>query len=387
MPSQDGMKAVVLAAGVGSRLDPLTRQLPKPMVPFVNRPVMEHIIRLLKRHGFTRTVSNVHYMHDKVTNFFGTGSSLGVEMDFVYEPTLSGDAGGVRACRDYIGNSTFLVIMGDLITDLDLSYVVQQHHEKGAVATIALKQVHEVERFGVVVLNHDSLITGFQEKPPRKQAKSNLASTGVYVFEPEIFDYIEDKEQVGFGKDVFPRLVSDKLPVLGVETWGYWSDVGTIEQYQRSTQDALEGLIDLQLAGDPFQYGWKQDSATVGERAHIEGLLQLGHDAHISDGVRVKGYAVIGDHCLIEHGSVLENAIIWPGTIVGANSHINNSVIGGNCYINKGSRLSRTTVVEPLKRSERHVLATANEASYEYAAGEEHPIAAEQLELDADRHS
>jgi NDP-sugar pyrophosphorylase family protein len=386
MPSPDGMKAMVLAAGVGSRLDPLTRQLPKPMVPFVNRPVMEHIIRLLMRHGFTQTISNVHYMYDKVTNFFGNGSRLGINMDFILEPTLTGDAGGVRACRDYIGNSTFLVIMGDLITDLDLSYVIQQHQEKGAIATIALKQVQDVERFGVVVLNKDSLVTEFQEKPSRKEAKSNLASTGVYVFEPEIFDYIGDRDEVGFGKQVFPHLVADKLPVLGVETWGYWSDVGTIEQYQRSTRDALEGLIDLEIAGRRFEYGWKQESATLGDHTLIDGLVQLGHDAHISDGVQIRGYAVIGDHCLIEHGTILTNAVIWPGTIIGAHSHITNSVVGGNCYVGKGSRLTDATMVEPILSMEKRQHTGARELSYDFPLGEEYPISTKQPELDADLH-
>jgi NDP-sugar pyrophosphorylase family protein len=230
-----GLKAVVLAAGIGSRLDPLTRQLPKPLVPFANKPVMEHILNLLKRHGITDTVSNLHHLPEQMIRYFGDGSAFGMHMNFVEETELTGDAGGVRALREHLGNSTFMVIMGDLITDLDLTYVLTQHREKNALATIALKQVEDVERFGIAVLNPDGMIHGFQEKPSRDEAKSKLASCGVYVFEPDIFDYIAPTGTVGFGRDVFPLLLKQGLPVLGVETWA----IGPISAPSRSTAARL----------------------------------------------------------------------------------------------------------------------------------------------------
>lgn len=346
MQSQ-GIKAVVLAAGVGSRLDPLTKQLPKPLVPFANRPVMEHILNLLKKHGIKHTVSNVHYLPDKVTNYFGDGTAFGVEMKFVHEAELTGDAGGVRACRPYLDNSTFLVVMGDLITDLDLSYVIAQHKEKGALATIALKQVEDVERFGVARLNPDGLIAGFQEKPSRDEALSNLASSGVYVFEPEIFDYLPETGSVGFGQQIFPALIERGLPVLGVEVWGYWSDVGTIAQYRESSLDALEGLIDLDIQGEAITHGWIGDGSAISEHAQVNGAVLLGSNSYIADGVRIKGYAVVGDNCLIERGVELQNSIIWPGTVIGARAIIRNSVVGTNCAIEAGSQVLDTAVVEP----------------------------------------
>ncbi len=342
-----GLTAMVLAAGVGSRLDPLTRQFPKPMVPFGNRPVMEHLVNLVKRHGFTRTVSNVHYLPDKVTRYFGDGAALGIEMHFVHERELTGDAGGVRACRSFLQDGTFIVVMGDLITDLDLTYVVKQHKDKGALATVALKQVIDVERFGVAVLDRDGRIQGFQEKPAREEALSNLVSAGVYVFEPEIFQYLPEAGPVGFGRNIFPMLVQKGLPIFGVEVWGYWSDIGTISQYRTSTADALNGMIDLEILGEQIPQGWLGEKSTISEQTQITGPILVGRNSRISDSVRINGYAVIGDNCIIEPGAELQDAIIWSGSVIGANSMIRNSVIGADCLLPAGSQILDTAVIEP----------------------------------------
>jgi NDP-sugar pyrophosphorylase family protein len=345
MQSQD-LTAVVLAAGVGSRLDPLTQQLPKPLVPFANRPVMEHIVNLLKRHGVSRTVSNVHYLPEKVKRYFGNGTAFGIDMNFVDEPQLSGDAGGVRACREYITDDTFIVVMGDLITDLDVSYVFNQHREKGALATIALKQVEDVERFGVAVLGEGGFIQGFQEKPRRDEAKSNLASTGVYVLDRKIFEHLPKDGAVGFGRDLFPYLIEKELALLGVEVWGYWSDVGTIAQYRTSTLDALEGMVDVQLTGQPFDKGWIGNNSAISEGARVNGAVLLGCNSRIADDVVIKGYAVIGDNCVIERGAELQDVIVWPGTVVGARSHIRASVIGMDCVVPAGAQVLDTAIID-----------------------------------------
>lgn len=358
-----GPKAVVLAAGVGSRLEPLTKQLPKPLVPFGNRPVMEHILRLLKKHNIRETVSNVHYLANKVTNYFGDGHSFDMKMSFVKEDVLSGDAGGVRACRAYLTNDTFVVVMGDLITDLDLSYVITQHKEKGAIATIALKQVEDVERFGVALIEQNGYVRGFQEKPARDEAQSNLASTGVYVFEPEIFEHIPETGVVGFGRDVFPKLIAQGLPVLGVEVWGYWSDIGTLAQYKQSSMDALDGLIDLHITGEAIPQGWMNCGSVISDNARIGGPLLMGCNSYVADDVRTKGHVVIGDNCLIESGVELQDTIIWPGTVIGARSLIRNTVVGLNCWVDRGSSVSDTAIVEPVNnRSPERIQSMINAA-------------------------
>lgn len=209
------MKAMVLAAGVGSRLDPLTASVPKPFVPVVNVPVMQHILQLLKKHGFSDICANLHYLPEKLTDYFDDGTKFGVNLKFEFEPKLTGDAGGVRACRSFLESDTFLVIMGDLITDANLAALVKEHKDKKALASIAVKSLEDVSRFGVVVRNKEGFITGFQEKPSKEEALSNLISTGIYIFEPEVFKHIPALGEYGFGPTTFPEARGKRLAGFG----------------------------------------------------------------------------------------------------------------------------------------------------------------------------
>ncbi len=246
------LKAMVLAAGVGSRLDPLTTEVAKPLVPVANIPVMEHILNLLKQHGFADICANLHYLPEKIEEYFGDGSNLGVSLSFHREEKLSGDAGGVRACRKFFGDGTFIVLSGDVLTDVNLTAIVEQHKKKKALASIALKAVDDVSHFGVALLSKEGFITGFQEKPQPNEALSDLVSTGIYILEPEIFNFIPEAGEYGFGRQLFPRLIEKGFPILGVQCHDYWSDVGTIEQYRRSNFDAIAGKVKLSLVS-PLQ--------------------------------------------------------------------------------------------------------------------------------------
>ena len=262
MKTLEGLNAIVLAAGVGSRLDPLTSLLPKPLVPIANLPVMEHIIKLLASHQIKNINANLHYMPEKIAEYFGNGEKWGVNLCYKHEPQLTGDAGGVRACRQFLMDGTFVVMMGDLLTDADLTKIVCEHKEKKAIASIAVKQVpqEELHRFGVVVTDSRGFIKGFQEKPEAKDALSDRVSTGIYVLEPAVFEHMPAQGEYGFGRQLFPDLIQKEIPVLGIEIEGYWSDVGTIEQYRQANFDAARrkvklGLADARLArnknGDP----------------------------------------------------------------------------------------------------------------------------------------
>jgi NDP-sugar pyrophosphorylase family protein len=341
------MKAIVLAAGVGSRLDPLTTQVPKPLVPVANTPVMEHILLLLKRHGISEIASNLHYLPDQVRNYFGDGSKLDVELGFHFEETLSGDAGGVRALRNYLDGETFIVMMGDLLTDADLTYVINQHKSKGALATIALKQVDDVSQFGVALLDSQSFIKGFQEKPAAADALSNLASTGIYILEHEIFKHIPENGPYGFGRQLFPTLVDQGLPVLGVEISNYWSDVGTVKQYRLANFDALDGRLQVDLKGQKSSWGYIGGGSTVDDGVEVEGLLLLGENSHIAPGVKVRGKVVVGDNCIIEAKAELEDTVIWSNVNIEARAVVRDSVIGRNCMVKNGSRQINKAVVDP----------------------------------------
>lgn len=340
------MKAMVLAAGVGSRLDPLTSQLPKPLVPVANRPVLEHILRLLKKHGFEDVVSNLHYLPDKIRNYFGNGSSLGMNLDFRFEQELSGDAGGVRACRDFFGQETFIVLMGDLLTDADLARVYHEHKRKGALATIGIKQVDDVSQFGVVLSDSDGFITGFQEKPRAEDALSNFASTGIYVLEPEIFDYMPKTGSYGFGRQLFPSLVQQGLPVLSVDLQTYWSDVGTIHQYRQSNFDALDGALNVEISLDSHELGYISPDSKIEAGVSAEGSLILGKRSKIAKGARIRGRVIIGDNVRIERNAYLEDTIVWSNSIVEENASLKHCIVGSGCVVENGSKHSQVTAVK-----------------------------------------
>ncbi len=332
------MKAMVMAAGVGSRLDPLTTQLPKPLVPVGNVPVMEHIINLLSDHGITEIIANLHYLPEKLIGYFGDGSKFGAKLTWHQEQELSGDAGGVRACRSFLQDGTFIVLMGDLLTDTNLSDIIQAHKDKKALATIAIKRVSDVSQFGVVLTNKDGFITGFQEKPDPSEALSDLASTGIYVLEPEVFNYIPKDGIFGFGKQLFPLLVKEGLPVLGYEITDYWSDVGTIKQYRVSNFEALEGKVKLKLAGNHNDFGYIGKNTYIDENAKITGNLMLGNNSRIESGVKISGNVIIGDNCVIGANADLCDTVVWSDSNIEPGVSLVQCVIGHNCVVKNGSR-------------------------------------------------
>jgi mannose-1-phosphate guanylyltransferase len=333
------MKAMVLAAGVGSRLDPLTADIPKPLVPVANVPVMQHLLQLLHRHNFTQVVANLHYLPQPLIDYFGNGKRFDIDLQFRLEEKLSGDAGGVRFCRDFLEGGTFVVLMGDLLTDIDLSYVLAKHKEKGALASIALKQVEDVSRFGVAVLDENQMIKGFQEKPKKEEALSNLASTGVYILEPEVFSHIPKEGDYGFGRQLFPKLVAEGLPVLGVEVETYWSDVGTIEQYCRSNFDLLEGKMKIELPG----YTQTQQASSDGQSHN----LYLAQQANLQASTQIAGNVMLGKGARIGANSSLSgNVVIGDNASVGDDCHLKNVVVWSGASVPSGTRLSDAVVIE-----------------------------------------
>ena len=270
MSAQPPVRAYLMAAGLGTRLYPLTGLTSKPMVPILNRPVMEHLLHLLRRHGVTEIAANLHYHPDKIRSYFGDGSEFGVELRYNLEEHLLGTAGGADAFREFLSASTFLVMSGDGLTDIDLSAFLAAHRASGGVATMAVKEVDDPSLYGVVVHDDDMRVVGFQEKPPREEALSTLCNCGIYAFEPQIFDYIEPGVFVDWAKDVFPALLEDGQPFHCWELATYWNDVGNIEQYRLSNFDALLGRVALDVPGRQISPGvW------VGQGTEIEAGVRL----------------------------------------------------------------------------------------------------------------
>lgn len=355
---------MLLAAGVGSRLEPLTTQIPKPLVPIANVPVMEHILRLLKAHGITEVYANLHYLPEKITEYFGTGEELGMKLTFRTEEQLSGDAGGVRAMKEYLSDGTFIVVMGDLLTDADLSTIIKQHKDKKALASIAIKKVDDVTRFGIVVQDESGFITGFQEKPAVADALSDLASTGIYILEPEVFSHIPETGEFGFGRQLFPQLVAKGLPVLGIEMakGTYWSDVGAIPQYLEANFDALDESVKLHTfksSDTRVKNGASNDVASekssgaglIGEgtkihaSAIIDGTLMTGKNCSIAANAKISGRVILGDESVVEEGVELTDCLVWKKSTIGKNSKLRNTVVAGNCTVQPGTVQDKTALV------------------------------------------
>lgn len=325
------MKAMIMAAGVGSRLMPLTSAVPKPMIPMANQPLMENTVKLLQQYGFNEIIANLYYHADSISDYFGDGSGFGVNMIYSREKELMGTAGGVKNCAWFL-NDTFIIVSGDALTDANLGQLISEHKKNGALATIALKEVSEVEHFGIVITDENGKITNFQEKPSSQEALSHNANTGIYVFEPEIFNYIPDKEFYDFGKQVFPHLAKIGAPFYGVNINGYWCDVGSLDTYRQSHDDVLRGRVSATCRG-------RKIVSPEGD------IVLLGKDSHFDAGARLKGSVVLGDASRIEAGAQLQNVIVWDNTLIKGGCVLQDCVVGSNCCLENGAIINRGAVL------------------------------------------
>lgn len=326
------MKAMIMAAGVGSRLMPLTMNIPKPMVPMANRPLMEDIVKLLKIHGFEQLIANLHYHAKVICGYFDDGSAFGVEMNYSLEEELMGTAGGVKNCEWFL-DDTFVIVSGDALTDVDLSALLAAHRKNGALATIALKEVEEVEHFGIVVTDENDRINRFQEKPRKNEALSHCANTGIYIFEPEIFKHIPARQFYDFGKQVFPHLVKIGAPFYGVPVDDYWCDVGNIDTYRQAHEDIVLGEVKAIQSGELL--------LTSDEGAHV----LVGEGTCIGKNVKWNGTVVIGSGCVIEDNAVISSSVIWNNSVVGQGAAIHEAVIGSNCTIGNSVKIQSGSVI------------------------------------------
>lgn len=326
-----GLKAMIMAAGVGSRLMPLTLDIPKPMVPMANRPLMEIIVELLGDCGINEMIANLHYHAAVIRNHFGDGSSFGVSMSYSPEKDLMGTAGGVKLCEWFL-DDTFIIVSGDALTDIDLNAMVAEHRAKGALATIALKEVEDVEQFGVVICDESGRIERFQEKPRREEALSNLVNTGIYIFEPEIFKYIPPKQFYDFGKQVFPQLVKLGAPFYGARIDSYWCDIGSLSTYHQAHYDILNAQVAVRPSGDIIRTG-------------ANDLVLLGEGVQVGDEVSFSGQVVIGPGCLLEGDIHIENSVLWENVQVAPGTVIKNALIGADCCFGRQVRVEPGAVI------------------------------------------
>lgn len=334
-----------MAGGEGTRLRPLTSNLPKPMVPIFNRPIMEYIVELVRQSNINDVVVTLQFMPQAIKNYFGDGSDLSVNMSYSTEQTPLGTAGSVKNAQHHL-NNTFVVISGDALTDIDLRMVVEYHRRKKAMATIVLKRVENPLEFGVVITEPDGKVSRFLEKPGWGDVFSDTINTGIYVLEPEVFQYIAKDQPVDFSKDVFPKLLEQGERVYGYIADGYWCDVGNYEQYVQAHYDVMGGKTKITppgiLMGDNI---WLGHGAYVDPGASISGPAVIGRYARIESGCEIREFTVIGNNTVLNSGGHTHRSIIWDNVFVGSQAHLHGCVVGRNCDIRANARVEQGAVI------------------------------------------
>jgi mannose-1-phosphate guanylyltransferase/phosphomannomutase len=339
------MKAVILAGGEGTRLRPLTSNTPKPMMPLVNKPMMEYIVSLLALHGFDDIVVTVAFLANQIRDYFGDGSDFGVRMRYAAEDSPLGTAGSVRNASLEL-DDTFLVISGDVLTDIDLTAFVKAHRDADASASIALKHVENPLEFGIVITQPDGSVERFLEKPTWGEVFSDTINTGIYVIEPEVFDFIPEGEVVDFSGDVFPALLEAGHTMHGYVTDRYWEDVGTLDAYLRAHADVLDGRVKVDIGG--FRLGedqWIGSDVEISPQARIEGPVVIGDSCRIEAGANVRGYTVLGTDVIVKADAFLERAVCHDHVYVGPGTNLRGCVIGRNTDLRAHVRVEDGTVV------------------------------------------
>jgi mannose-1-phosphate guanylyltransferase/phosphomannomutase len=339
------VKAVIMAGGEGTRLRPLTSNQPKPMLPMANVPMMEHVVNLLRRHGFEDIVVTVAFMANAIRTYFGDGSEFGVRMVYATEATPLGTAGSVRNARDEL-DERFLVISGDVLTDIDLSQVVEFHAKQEGLATLALKAVDNPLEFGIVITEEDGSIVRFLEKPTWGQVFSDTINTGIYVLEPEIFDFIPEGRSVDFSSDSFPAALEAKQALFGYVADGYWEDVGTLEAYLKAHQDILDQSVQVEMGGFQLRPGvWLGKGAEIDPSIVIDGPAVIGDNCIVGAGAHLGSYCTLGRNVRIGDNAVLQRSVVHDNSYLGSSVRIDGSVLGRGCDLRDAVRCEEGVIL------------------------------------------
>lgn len=345
------MKAMILAAGKGTRVRPITYTIPKPMIPILTKPVMEFLVELLRLHGFDEIMVNVSHLANEIENYFRDGSRFGVQIAYSFEGQIVegkligealGSAGGMRRIQDFYPyfDDTFVVLCGDALIDLDLSAAVKWHKAKGSIATIIMKSVpkDQVSSYGVVVTDEDDRIKAFQEKPSVEEALSTSINTGIYIFEPEVLDYIPSGVEYDIGGDLFPQLVAKGAPFYGLTMDFEWVDIGKVPDYWRAIRDVLQGKVkNVSIPGKQVAPGI-YTGLNVGmnlDKVNMTGPVYIGGMTKIEDGATIVGPTMIGSSCYICGGATVDNSVIFEYSRLGSNVRLVDKLVFGRYCVDK----------------------------------------------------
>lgn len=339
------MRAMLLSAGLGTRLRPLTYKVAKPMIPVVNTPSISYPLNSLKKTGVREVAINLYHQASQVKEYLGKGEKFNMELLYSEEKHLLGTAGGLKKMEAYF-KDTFLVLSADGITSFDLSKAVQFHRQKKALATVILKGVGERFKYGVVQRDEENQIIQFVEKPDWGDAFSSEVNTGIYIFEPEIFSYIPSGQFYDFGKQVFPFLVRERKKVYGYLMDDYWADIGNLQDYRRVQKDILKGETGTQISGKQSRKGiWTGEGTKVSESAILEPPIVIGNNCRIEARVKIGKYTTLGHRVWVKRESCLKSCILWNDVLVGEKVHLYDCILGHFACIPSGFSMSKGVVV------------------------------------------
>lgn len=336
-------KAVIMAGGFGTRLRPLTVDLPKPMVPVANRPIMEHIVQLLQQYNFCDLVSLLYFFPEVITQHFGNGMRFGVSMEYVMAEADYGTAGSVKNAEDFLGDR-FLVISGDVLCDFDLEKAWQFHQEKNADATIVLTRVGNPLPFGIVLTDDEGRIVRFLEKPSWGEVFSDTINTGIYILEPYVLELIPPKREFDFSKDLFPLMLENNMRLFGYVATGYWQDIGNLSQYQQAHRDVLAGNVRIRISGKKEGNVYHEEGVDIHPTAKLEGIVILGENVRIGPHA-VVSWSVIGDGTAIGEGANVQNSVLWQNVDVGKGVEINESVVANDVRIGEFATITENVFI------------------------------------------
>jgi mannose-1-phosphate guanylyltransferase/phosphomannomutase len=347
------MKAVVMAGGEGSRLRPLTLERPKPMLPVVNRPVLGHILHLLKQHGIVDVVITLQYLAAQIQDYYGDGKAFGMNIEYVIEESPLGTAGSVKNAQPYLEkDKPFLVISGDALTDFDLTQLVAYHRRRAALLTMALYHVPDPLEYGIINVNEDGRVAQFLEKPKWGAVTSDTVNTGIYVVQPEVLDRIPPDRPVDWSQHIFPQMLAAGEELYAYIADGYWCDVGTLSEYQRANFDLLNGLLHLGELGEHIGGGiWTGGPVEIAPDAQIFGPVYLGEEVQIKAGVEIQGPAVIRDFTVLDNRARVHRSIVWRNCYIGEGAELRGAVIGRQCSLK-----ARASVFEGAVIADRSVV-------------------------------
>lgn len=336
------MKAIILAGGKATRLLPLTSNIPKAMVPVLNTPFLEHVIRHLRQHQITEIILALGNLAGPIESYFGDGARFGVKLSYIIENTPCGTAGGIKNAERFL-NESFVALNGDVFTDLDITALMAFHRQKRALATIALTRVEDPTSYGVIETDAEGRVSFFREKPCRNEVSSNMINAGTYILEPSVLSQIPPKTEVSIEREIFPSLLSHGAPIYAYSSSAYWLDIGTHEKYLQVHQDLLNGkchqyVLDL---GDGVSVGAESN---VHPSARITGPVIIGADCFVGREVKLIGPSVIGAGCNIMHNSVVDSSVIWPNTWIGPRANVKHSILADHCHLDADSVVEKSVL-------------------------------------------